>query len=113
PKHAQYVTQIVKSSQHLLALVNDILDISRIESGRMTLQREWTPLGMLAEAIHGSLGALALQRGITLHIEVPKDLPDVYLDPVRFRQVLYNLVWNAFKFTPPGGKVTLSASIQR
>ncbi len=108
-KQRTYVTNVLVSGRHLLQLVNDILDISKVEAGRMDLTYERTPIGSIVDVVRGVIGALAAKRGINLEVEVPPDLPDVYIDPGRIKQVLYNLISNAIKFTPRGGVVRLTA----
>jgi signal transduction histidine kinase len=112
PRQADYVRNIVVSSQHLLALVNDILDLSRIEAGRMALQFEWTNFGELARAARTVLTPLADKRQVELYYDLPPDeLTHMYADPLRVKQILYNLISNGLKFTQAGGTVTLSATV--
>jgi signal transduction histidine kinase/GAF domain-containing protein len=106
-KQRTYVSNVLVSGRHLLQLVNDILDISKVEAGRMDLAYERTPIGSVVDVVRGVIGALAAKRGIALEVEVPADLPDVYVDPGRIKQVLYNLISNAIKFTARGGVVRL------
>ena len=97
------------SGRHLLQLVNDILDISKVEAGRMDLAYERTPIGSIVDVVRGVIGAVAAKRGIDLEVAAPPGLPDVFVDPGRIKQVLYNLISNAIKFTPRGGAVRLGA----
>jgi PAS domain S-box-containing protein len=108
-KQRTYVGNVLVSGRHLLQLVNDILDISKVEAGRMDLTYERTPIGSVVDVVRGVIGALAAKRGINLEVDVPPNLPDVYVDPGRIKQVLYNLISNAIKFTPRGGLVRLTA----
>ena len=108
-KQRTYVSNVLVSGRHLLQLVNDILDISKVEAGRMDLTYERTPIGSVVDVVRGVIGALAAKRGINLEVDVPPNLPDVYIDPGRIKQVLYNLISNAIKFTPRGGVVRLTA----
>ncbi|HSS37894.1 MAG TPA: ATP-binding protein, partial [Polyangia bacterium] len=107
-KQRTYVSNVLVSGRHLLQLVNDILDISKVEAGRMDLAYERTPIGSVVDVVRGVIGALVAKRGISLEVEVPPDLPDVYVDPGRIKQVLYNLISNAIKFTARGGVVRLT-----
>ncbi|HVY36559.1 MAG TPA: ATP-binding protein [Polyangia bacterium] len=107
-KQRTYVSNVLVSGRHLLQLVNDILDISKVEAGRMDLAYERTPIGSVVDVVRGVIGALAAKRGIALEVDVPPDLPDVYVDPGRIKQVLYNLISNAIKFTARGGVVRLT-----
>ncbi len=94
---------IQRNSHHLSKLVNDVLDLSQVQAGRMALSREWCRLGdLLAEA------ALAVRplfdsKGLYLEMDVPADLPQVYCDSTRVRQVVLNLLSNAGRFTEKGG----------
>jgi PAS domain S-box-containing protein len=108
-KQRAYVGNVLISGRHLLQLVNDILDISKVEAGRMDLAYELTPVGALVDIVHGVIHAVAAKKGIELEVSVPPNLPDLYVDPGRIKQVLYNLIANAIKFTPRGGKVRVSA----
>jgi signal transduction histidine kinase len=108
-KQRTYVGNVLVSGRHLLQLVNDILDISKVEAGRMDLVYERTPIGSIVDVVRGVIGAVATKRGINLDVALPPGLPDVYIDPGRIKQVLYNLISNAIKFTPRGGAVRLAA----
>ncbi|MET0286861.1 MAG: ATP-binding protein [Polyangiales bacterium] len=110
-RQKEYVGYVVQSGRHLLGLVNDILDLSKIEAGRMELAREWVKPRAVIDAVQGSVQPLALKQGIALALEVPDDLPDLYVDEMRFRQILFNLLSNGIKFTPSGGRVTLRATL--
>ena len=108
-KQTAYVGNVLVSGRHLLQLVNDILDISKVEAGRMDLAYELTPIGGIVDVVRGVIQAVAAKKGINLEVSVPDDLPPVQVDPGRIKQVLYNLISNAIKFTPRGGVVRLSA----
>ena len=105
-RYQDYVTDILSSGQHLLSLINDILDMSKIEAGKMQLQPE--PL-MPAEVIEQCvriMRARAEEKSIDLTVE-GDDLPRIVADPRALKQVILNLMSNAVKFTPEGGKVKL------
>jgi len=108
-KQRTYVGNVLVSGRHLLQLVNDVLDISKVEAGRMDLVYERTPIASIVDVVRGVIGGLALKRGIRLEVALPPGLPDVFIDPGRIKQVLYNLISNAIKFTPKGGVVRLTA----
>jgi PAS domain S-box-containing protein len=108
-KQTAYVGNVLVSGRHLLQLVNDILDISKVEAGRMDLAYELTPIGGIVDVVRGVIQAVAAKKGINLEVAVPDELPAVQVDPGRIKQVLYNLISNAIKFTPRGGVVRLSA----
>jgi GAF domain-containing protein/ActR/RegA family two-component response regulator len=110
PKQLKYVQNIQTSGVHLLNLVNDVLDLSRVEAGRLTLRPARVALGpALAEAVDG-VRPQAAQKGLSLASEAEPELPAVHADPVRLRQILVNLLSNALKFTEPGGRVTVRAA---
>jgi signal transduction histidine kinase len=104
-----WLTDIAASGKHLLALINDILDLARIESGGLELSlKRVEPSDVVWSSTKIVTGA-ALARGITVVTDVPPNLSAVTTDPRYLRQVLLNLLGNAIKFTPPGGTVTVSA----
>src|SRR6201999_710021 len=85
-KQRTYVGNVLVSGRHLLQLVNDVLDISKVEAGRMDLAYERTPIGSVVDVVRGVIGAVAAKRGIQLEVDVPPNLPDVYIDPGRIKQ---------------------------
>lgn len=106
----EYIKHIQHSNEHLLNIVNDILDLSKIESGKMNFETIEVDLKQLCEQIIAVFVASATAGGIELSFDYPDNLPRyVKTDPVRVRQILANLVNNAIKFTPPKGKVRLQA----
>jgi PAS domain S-box-containing protein len=109
-KQRAYVSNVLVSGRHLLQLVNDVLDISKVEAGRMDLAYELTPIGSIVDVVRGVISPVAAKKGINLEVSVPAQLPDVSIDPGRIKQVLYNLISNAIKFTPRGGLVRLGAA---
>jgi PAS domain S-box-containing protein len=111
-KQQSYVGNVLVSGRHLLQLVNDVLDISKVEAGRMDLACERTPIGGIVDIVRSVIAAVAAKKGIELEVAVPDDLPEVFVDPGRIKQVLYNLIANAIKFTPRGGMVTLTARVE-
>ena len=100
----EYLDTIHASGQHLLNLINDILDLSKVEAGRLDIERiRCSPLQLIHEAVTVLRGQ-AERKGLTLSYEAPAGLPEyVVTDPVRFRQLLTNLIGNAVKFTEQGG----------
>jgi signal transduction histidine kinase/DNA-binding NarL/FixJ family response regulator len=100
----EYARIARESGTALLALLNDILDISKIEAGKLTLQRQPFDLRLLVHDVLGLFGEQAASAGLFLEAVLPPDLPALLVgDPSRLRQVLVNLVGNAVKFTPSGG----------
>lgn len=104
-----YVQTVLQAGRHLLTLVNDVLDLSKIEAGRMNLARDWTSLPAVAAAVRDVVQPLAEEQGISVEVAIPESHPQLYVDPTRLRQILYNLVANGIKFTPRGGQVRVSA----
>ncbi|MEO3432733.1 HAMP domain-containing sensor histidine kinase [Inquilinus sp. CAU 1745] len=107
--YADYAGDIHSSGSMLLDLINDILDLSRIEAGRFELQEETVDL---AAAVRGAVRMMAVRsesRGLALDVELPDDLPPLRADTRATRQMIVNLLSNAVKFTPPGGAVRVSA----
>jgi signal transduction histidine kinase len=109
PKQSEYVRYVLSSGRHLLSLVGDILDLSKVDAGKMELVPEPTALHAVALAAQDTLQPVASKRGVTLSLYISPDLPLLYVDPLRLRQMLYNLLSNGIKFTPSGGRVTLAA----
>lgn len=106
-----FAARIGDQVDHLSQLVAELLELSRIESGKMQLHREPTDVGGLIEVALDRMRPLAEQQGVTLGAEVPASLPDADSDGVRIGEVLVNLIDNAIKYTPHGGKVTISAEV--
>ena len=96
------VMAIYSSAQHLAALIDDVLDLSRIEAGSMPLTREVADLREVAREAAGMVRGLAEARGLRLELDLPGELPPLRLDRTRIRQVLLNLVTNATRFTDRG-----------
>lgn len=107
----QSLADIRDSGHHLLALINDILDLSKVEAGRMVIVSEDFSLVAMMESVRTVGETLASQQNKFLHVNasVEPPLDSLTNDPGRVRQILYNLVSNAVKFTPDGGAVTISA----
>ncbi|MCR5397171.1 MAG: response regulator [Lachnospiraceae bacterium] len=103
-----YLEKIGSSAQHLLSLINDILDMSRIESGRMVLKNEEFTFSKLIEQINVIFSSQCQEKGLDYNCVIEGHLKDYYIgDSVKLRQVLINILGNAVKFTPTGGKVEL------
>jgi signal transduction histidine kinase len=107
-----YVHKMLDSSDVLLGLVEEILDVSRMQAGRFTLDRQAVQVSALVKEVLAERGTAALQKGLSLINEVPADLPAVDADPRRARQVLSNLLTNAVKYTPEGGTVSIKAQVE-
>jgi len=109
-RYREYAQDIHESGQHLLRLIGDVLDLSKIGAGRLELHEEPVDLGQLMQACHRLLADRARDGKITLAIDVARDLPVLLADPVRLKQIILNLMTNAVKFTPEGGRVTVRAA---
>ena len=107
PAYKEYSGDIHSSGQHLLNLINEILDLSRIEAGRYELNEEPVSLPVVVEDCHHLLKLRAQNRGITIHEVFEENLPRLWGDERALRQVCLNLLSNAVKFTPSGGEIWL------
>lgn len=107
PTYREYADDIHQSGQHLLNLINEILDLSRIEAGRYDLNEESVRLSYIVEDCRHLLKLRAQKRGITIREIVEPGLPPVWADERAMRQVVLNLLSNAIKFTPQGGEIRL------
>ncbi|MFQ5574333.1 MAG: response regulator [Terriglobia bacterium] len=105
-KQGKYVGNIHQSGKHLLRLINDILDLSKVEAGKMELRLEEFALGEAISNVESTIRSLAREKNIVLETNVRQDRPLV-ADSAKFKQIMYNLLSNAVKFTPKGGKVTV------
>lgn len=103
-EHKDALTDILTSARHLLQLINDILDLSKVEAGRMEFRPEPSRIETLVYEVRDVVRPLAERKRLNLLIDVPGDLTAV-IDPSRFKQVLYNYLSNAVKFTPDSGRV--------
>jgi len=109
-RYVEYAADINNSGQHLLDLINDILDVSRIEAGRYDLHREVTSLRELVEDSSRLMSTAAREANVRLSSRITADLPLLALDRRAVRQVLLNLLSNAIKFTATGGSVVITAA---
>lgn len=112
-KQRRSLQTIERSGKHLLELINDILDLSKIEAGQMELHYAPITINSLCQSSLTFISQLAFQKRIQLEVKIQPHLPDLMLDELRIRQVLINLLNNAVKFTPEGGKVTLKVTHER
>lgn len=112
PKQLRAIQTIERSGYHLLELINDILDIAKIESGQMEIDCVPIPVAPLCHASMAFIKQQAEKKKIDLILTLPSNLPRLLVDERRIRQVLINLLNNAVKFTPDGGRITLTVSYQ-
>ncbi len=101
------LNNILISARHLQQLINDVLDLTKIEAGKMVFSPELVNLENLVANIVGLMQPLAAKKNLRITAEIASDLPNVVVDPVKFKQVLYNYLSNAIKFTPDEGKISI------
>ncbi len=109
PKYLQYINDINLSGAHLLSLINDILDLSKIEAGKIDLHEETIDVYQAAKSCVALVRERAGEASITLDFDIAKDQPPLRADARMFKQILINLLSNAVKFTPAGGNVRIRA----
>ena len=110
-RQRRYVNNVLTSGHQLLDLINDILDLSKVEAGRMELSLvHASPLPLLQESL-SLFEALAAASELRLVLDADAGLPAILVDVARFRQIIYNLLGNAIKFTGPGGTISLRAAL--
>lgn len=109
-KQKKCLTDILASSQHLLSLINEVLDLSKIESGKTELRLTNFTMTDIIEPLKSSIMPMLTSRKQSLEIEVPDNLPPVRADKAKVRQVLLNLISNAIKFTADGGQLKIKAA---
>ena len=103
----EYLGDILTSSRHLLQLIDGVLDLAKVESGRMQFHPTPVDVGLVVDEVRDMLRGLAVERRIATTIEVAAGLAPVVTDAAKLKQVVYNYLSNALKFTPEGGRVTL------
>ncbi len=107
----RFISHIHKDSLHLLELINEVLDLSKIEAGRLELHPEPFEMAAAMDETLSSIRALAAPKSITVERRAAGGVP-LHADRVRFKEILYNLLSNAVKFTPDGGKVWIEAAVE-
>jgi len=112
PKYKEYAVDILSSGQHLLSLVNDILDLSKIEAKKFDLQEEPVAVGELVNSVARIVRPKAAEKALGLDTRIDPDLPVVRADRRALRQILLNLLSNSVKFTEAGGTVGLTATME-
>jgi PAS domain S-box-containing protein len=109
-EYKEFVGDILTSGRHLLQLINDILDLSKVEAGKLEFRPEETELSRVIEEVCDILRTLASKKNIEIKVSVDNLVREVFLDPGKLKQVLYNYLSNALKFTPERGKVHVVAT---
>ena len=105
PKQREYLEDIYNSGKHLLWLINEVLDLAKVEAGKMEVSPETFSLRTAIEEVCAVARPLAQKRSIRVEVEVAPELVEVTLDQQKFKQILYNLLSNAIKFTEKGSEV--------
>ncbi|MHA1700343.1 MAG: sensor histidine kinase, partial [Promethearchaeota archaeon] len=108
----QYLKNILDSGEHLLSLINDILDLSKIEAGKMKLNYKRIPLKNLLERTINLFQEKSQKHNIRILIKIENGVKDIVADETKLRQILFNLLSNAIKFTPDGGNVGLDVKFE-
>jgi signal transduction histidine kinase len=110
-KQKEYTKDILESGKHLLNLINDVLDISKVEAGKMELELAPVEIGNLLASCVVMIKEKTHKHGIDLKVDIPKELLsfEMFADQRKIKQIMFNLLSNAAKFTPNGGAITLSA----
>jgi signal transduction histidine kinase len=106
----EFLGDILRSSRHLLQLINDVLDLAKIEAGTLVVVLEQVDVGRVIGEVRDILRGLASDRRIDLEVQLCDGLGSATVDPAKLRQMLYNYVSNALKFTPEGGRVVVRAA---
>ncbi|MGF1631521.1 MAG: PAS domain-containing sensor histidine kinase [Kiloniellaceae bacterium] len=112
PQYRGYAEDIRRSASHLLSIISDILDLSKIEAGRMELHEEMIDLAYVVNSCLTIVKESAANAGLALRTLLPEGLPPLYADKRSVRQILLNLLSNSIKFTPSGGSVTVKAKLE-
>nr|WP_298137775.1 response regulator [uncultured Pseudomonas sp.] len=110
-KQKQYCREIYNSGSYLLLIINDLLDLSKIEAGKLELELQYSEVRPLIDGVLRLMEEKAQRRGVTLVCQFDERLDRVEWDPLRVKQMLINLLGNALKFTESGKRVTLSAGL--
>jgi signal transduction histidine kinase/PAS domain-containing protein len=111
-KQAEYTATITEASKKLLVLINDVLDLATIEAGRMALNRQLVNVADLLNTAKQMTAEWARQQSLDIRIDCPSDIGSFDVDEHRLKQVLFNLISNSIKYTPPQGQITLEAKKQ-
>ena len=113
PQHREFLADILKSGRHLLQLINDVLDLAKVEAGKIDFRPEPVDLTRVTTEVSAVLRTVAASKNIRMEINIDPAAAKVTLDPARLKQVLYNYVSNALKFTPDSGRVVIRAAPER
>jgi signal transduction histidine kinase len=112
PQYRDYAKDIHDSGVHLLEIINDILDLSKAEAGKLELDEDWVDVGDAVTAACRLIGPRAQRAQLSVVERIPANLPPLWADERKLKQILLNLVSNSVKFTPAGGRIEVSACIE-
>jgi PAS domain S-box-containing protein len=107
PDHHEFMGDILASGRHLLQLINDVLDLAKVEAGKLEFRPEPVVVESVIAEVTSVLRTLSLQKRIRVQVEADRSIEVVVVDPARLKQVLYNYLSNALKFTPEGGSIVV------
>ena len=110
--HREYLGDILSSAKHLLGLINDVLDLSKVETGKMDFRPEPVKLSRLVGEVRDITRAIAAHKQIAIKIEIDDAAEELVIDPMKLKQVLYNFLSNALKFTAENGRVVVRATLE-
>ena len=113
PRYAEYSADITTSGRHLLQIINEVLDMAKIESGRMELRETIIDIGPMLQRCLRLIGGLAERGGITTTLRADASLPQLCGDELKLQQAIINILSNAVRFTPHGGSVAVHAEVAR
>src|SRR4030066_1010973 len=108
-KQRIYVSNLLSSGKHLLLLINQILDMAKVEAGKMKLSLSSLPMKSLLSEISMLVADMVNKKKLQMLLEIAEDLPNIEADDLKVKEILYNLLSNAAKFTPEGGKIGMRA----
>jgi len=108
-KQKKYVNNVLTSGKHLLLLINQILDMAKVESGKMTLVLSNLSIKSLLNEISRLVENMVSKKKIHMSLEIAEDLPNIDADELKVKEIIYNLISNAVKFSPEGGKIGMRA----
>ena len=111
-RYRDYATDIRGAGIHLLSLINDILDLSKLEAGKLNLDLEPVDVADLLKDCQKFVALRVQEKSLALALEIPSNLPLLHADRLRLKQIVLNLLSNAIKFTPSGGKVEVGAQLE-
>jgi two-component system CheB/CheR fusion protein len=112
-KQKKYVDYVLTSGKHLLLLINQILDMAKVEAGKMKLALSSLPMKSLLNEISLLIADMVSKKKLQMLLEIAEDVPNIEGDELKVKEILYNLLSNAVKFTPGGGKIGMRASTRK